>query len=242
MPNKKNRKAIPGYTLVPINGYYKARKIGISGERVKTDPAYANTRRYNAEFGHASKIGKLIREGFLKNHTPIGTAGRLTARLLEILNTDKENDFGSRDLLQADLSGLAGFHFDQSLPLNKCCNIPFLVKEYNDRKNIVVQVPPFVPVQAFQEICGATSFRIRFRLVRLDQVGGVIGSDSKSIQGVLVSKKELSACVYVFDAVIAAGEILLLGVSIEFYKMVNGNMINNAQSATTILYAKNRFK
>ncbi len=39
-------------------------KIGMTAERLKTDPAFLRTRQNGAEFGRAAKIGKLIRNAF----------------------------------------------------------------------------------------------------------------------------------------------------------------------------------
>lgn len=242
MPNKKNRKAVPGYTFVPMNGYYKAKKIGISGERVKTDPAYAITRAYATEFGHVAKIAKLIRTGLLNHGQAKKTVAKLTSCLREVLYTDKTNCLGSRTLLQADLSGLIGFEFNKSVPFSLCCRIQFLVKEHSDRQQIIVEVPAFAPFHDFQEPESATNFTINFCLVRINPDEGITSSINKTMQGRSFDEKESPACEHSFDATIAKSEMLFLAVSIEWYKLVNGSMSKLSQAATSILYAKNSVK
>lgn len=229
---------IPGYTLVLENGYYKARKIGISGDRVKTDPAFALTRMQAAEFGQMAKMGKLIRSAFLNDDHKMKNAHVLTRLLLKALSTDSVNYLGSRSLAQADLSALVGFNFNIYMPLYNGCKVPFQVKENPGVQQVIVEVPPFIPCQEIEAIGTASVYKLRFRLVRLHPEHGITSSVTRTMQGIPLDPKTTPACTHIFDAAIATGEIMLLGVTIEWYTIVNKTMVRNSPYATTILYAK----
>src|SRR5688500_10816287 len=66
-----------------MNGEYFARKkSGVSGEQIKSEPAYARTRENIAEFGRASLATKLFRSAFcvwIKSAADCRVTGRLTA-------------------------------------------------------------------------------------------------------------------------------------------------------------------
>src|SRR5687767_1020391 len=62
-----SKHAIPGVTLTPRDGYYQIRKINLTAERVKEDPAFRRTRLHAKQFGSVvtliKNIGQALRPG-----------------------------------------------------------------------------------------------------------------------------------------------------------------------------------
>jgi hypothetical protein len=143
--NKKSRKAIPGYTLIPKGDHYQVRKIGISGDRVKKDPAFAVTRLWANDFGKAGKMSKIIRDAFLSQIDLTHTHNPLVKQLIEVLDTDKTNSFGDRCFGAASFSPLAGFNFNPAQPFQQIVNHAFIVEHNASKNQIQVTIPALVP-------------------------------------------------------------------------------------------------
>lgn len=215
------RKAVPGYTLIPENGCYKARKIGISGDRVKKDPAYAMTRRSAAEFGYAAKIGKQIRAA-LKEQRPVGRCtARLTSALRKALDTDSENIFGKRSLLHADLSSLAGFEFNPEYPYATAC--PHQVEiAFLPGRQVQVRLPVFVPVTGLQQTLPAAYGRIGFRLIALDPVNEKLVSTAGDTGWWPYNSKQLGGYCFTWEQEQGNGYLYILCGYIEWSNIRNG--------------------
>jgi len=94
------------------DGTIRFRKIGITANRVKKDPAFFHTRRNAAEFGHAAKTGQCIRHALaplLDNIADATLTGRLVKTLLQAIKTDIIHEKAPRNIAAANLTSLAGF-------------------------------------------------------------------------------------------------------------------------------------
>ncbi|HEY4148777.1 MAG TPA: hypothetical protein VGM41_07605 [Chitinophagaceae bacterium] len=98
------------------NGEIVFRKIGMTAERIKTDPAYRRTRENGAEFGRAAQIGKLIRRAFYPALTNISNpkmSGDLVKMIMALMRTDPISPRGERTILNAKLDLLSGYEFNE---------------------------------------------------------------------------------------------------------------------------------
>lgn len=232
------RKAVPGYTLIPDKGCYKARKIGIAGDRVKKDPAFAMTRRYAAEFGYAARIGKWIRAA-LKQQKPAGKCiGRLTSALRKALDTDSENMFGKRSLLHADLSSLVGFEFNPEYPWATAwphhVEIAFL-----PGRRVQVRLPAFAPVSQLQQTAAAAYGRIGFRLIALDPVSEKVVTTAGDTGWWPYNSTRLSGYCFTWEQEKGNGFIYILCGYIEWSNILNGRRKPLAPCPLAIIAAWN---
>jgi hypothetical protein len=143
--NKKSRKAIPGYTLIPKGDHYQVRKIGITSDRFKKDPAFDVTRAFANEFGKAAKMSKLIRDTFLSQLNLAHAHRLLTSKLVEVLRTDEVSNFGDRCFGEADFSPLTGFDFNPVQPFGLLVKQGLIVEHKVSEKQIQVTIPAFIP-------------------------------------------------------------------------------------------------
>ncbi|NII29156.1 hypothetical protein HB364_29020 [Pseudoflavitalea sp. X16] len=171
--NKKSRKAIPGYTLIPKEGYYQVRKIGLTKDRVNNDPAFSMTRKLSDEFAVAAKLGTLIRDAVLEDATIAQHPAVLTAALINIIQTDKQNPVGCRSLLNADFSSLENFQFNPSLSWQEATKLHEHVKVDRKKRQWSLTIPAFVPRNAIKGPRSATYCRLRFIQVSIDLTGMV---------------------------------------------------------------------
>ncbi|MBK7304106.1 MAG: hypothetical protein IPI90_12875 [Saprospiraceae bacterium] len=67
------------------DGHLVRMKGGVSGDRIKNDPAFARTRENMEEFKEINKAGKIIRGGF-RNLIGRGADPRASSRLVGVLS------------------------------------------------------------------------------------------------------------------------------------------------------------
>ncbi|HAZ02867.1 MAG: hypothetical protein A2W90_17140 [Bacteroidetes bacterium GWF2_42_66] len=84
------------------DGNFMARtKGGISGDRIKNDPAFERTRENGQEFGKAGKAGKLVRAAFrevIKTNRDSRMSNRLTQEMMKVIQTDTTNLRGNVEI------------------------------------------------------------------------------------------------------------------------------------------------
>jgi hypothetical protein len=158
--NKKSRTAIPGYTLIPNGDHHQIRKISLTSERLKTDPAYHITRLHTMEFAMAAKFGKLIRSALLPGTGIKNKAAPLTAVLLKALQADKETPLGQRDFRTADFTSLIGFNCNEEAALGDCLSVDMEVELLHTETQTRCHIPSFMPAQAIHAPEGITHARI----------------------------------------------------------------------------------
>lgn len=77
--------------------YYARTKGGVSGDRIKNDPAFVRTRENQQEFGRAGSAGKLLRTALrevIVHSKDGGMAARLTRWMMKVVHSDEINARG----------------------------------------------------------------------------------------------------------------------------------------------------
>jgi hypothetical protein len=116
---KGNTRIIPGYSLIPEGDHFKIRKISVTGDRVKNDPAFHLTRRINLEFTHVQQAIKLIRDAFITGSHITMPKGMLLKLLMQSLKEDEKNIYGRRNVAEGSLMLLKDLDFNIRCPLDK---------------------------------------------------------------------------------------------------------------------------
>jgi hypothetical protein len=155
--NKISRAAIPGYSLIPKGDHHQVRKITLTAERVKKDPAFCRTRICAGDFAKASHLGKRIRKALLQ-HTNIKTSGHLLAgQLVTALRTSPSAD---HQFSTACFDNLVGFNLNFRVDWQPCTTILPEVVANTNKNWITTRLPSFIPSEALVPPKGITHCRI----------------------------------------------------------------------------------
>lgn len=151
------------------NGGYQSRKInpGI-GERVKTDPAYYNTRLNNAEFGAAGACaGAMIREVSKRWRYILDSiaTGKMVKELKALMELDTTSPWGQRVIQLADMAGVQEKYnqFSKNEMFEEIVNHISSKVKYNSTTNKLINSDSLIIDASFLErlqAIGATGFRV----------------------------------------------------------------------------------
>lgn len=123
-------------------------KAGPSSEQLKTSPAYANTRRNNAEFGGRSTATKYIRRGLqeLSCLCDDKVFGVLNAWLKPIQELDTESEWGRRSVcLSKQPHLLAGFNLNRHYPFDSAVRAPMSYVLDRETLQASITIPALLP-------------------------------------------------------------------------------------------------
>ncbi|AXY78093.1 hypothetical protein D3H65_30680 [Paraflavitalea soli] len=151
------KRCIPGVTLHPREGYYQVRHIGLTPQRVKTDPAFAPTRRQAARFAHIIKCAKAIADALL----PQTNKQHIMPRLIACLRKSVSNEqLLSPELAVNQWEALRQFECSQQYPLHKVLKLdyPYTVDTLQPKCTLVL--PACIPTAVIESPPGATYARI----------------------------------------------------------------------------------
>ncbi|MBZ0326311.1 MAG: hypothetical protein K8F54_01785 [Altibacter sp.] len=141
--------------LGPLSFYNSKRKknlvkwsSGHSGDTIKNDPAFANVRKNNNEFGGGSVISKALRQSW----GPMGRqfqdsymAGRLTSACRKLI-IQSSGDWGIREgNLRTHGNQLIGFAFDKEQPFSYGFSGAFQADFKADRSQCILTCNPLYP-------------------------------------------------------------------------------------------------
>jgi hypothetical protein len=168
MPTRITKHAIPGVTVTPRDGYYKVRKIGLSARRVKTDPAFAATRKQAKEFGAIVKLTQRWSD-IVEQATGSKIARRkLSSTLAKIVLQDKVNLPGMRSLLQGNVEKLKGLDLNPAATWKEAIGIT-VETEYNPTaKQLTLRLPAHNPVATISPPPQVTHYRVKALLLSID--------------------------------------------------------------------------
>jgi hypothetical protein len=127
------------------DGYLVRKKSGVSGERLKTEPAFVRARENMAEFGRAGRAAKDLRNALrivILNSSDNRANGRLTREMKNVLNTDTVNSRGQRDVLTGDMQILRGFDFNVNARFSETFMAPYIVSVDRPAGKIDIDIPP----------------------------------------------------------------------------------------------------
>ncbi|GGD35405.1 hypothetical protein [Flavobacterium orientale] len=145
------------------DGYVAREKGGVDSNRMANDPAFQRTRENNAEFGRAGKAGRMLRNalrGLLINATDNRMVGRLTQRMMKVIQADAVNERGLRNVIDGEAELLSGFEFNIRGKLSTSLYAPFETAIDRTAGTLSVTLPSFVPLNMLVAPGGTTHFRI----------------------------------------------------------------------------------
>ncbi len=134
------------YTRKGSSEIFARTKGGPSKEKIKTDPAFANLRKANKEFGGCSKMSKQIRMAFygLEHVADYNLAPALSKLANELLKTDTVHPKGEREIVLSNYRYvLNGFDFSRSTRFNSLLRVPLNFNIEREKQIANVQIPAF---------------------------------------------------------------------------------------------------
>lgn len=223
------------------DGYLAREKGGVSGERIANDPNFQRTRENGEEFGRAGKAGKLLRNSIramLQNASDSRMVGRLTQKMVEVIQEDATNPRGQRNVIDGEAELLEGFEFNISGKLGTTLYAPYTSTIDRVAGTLAVSIPAFVPLNMIAAPGGATHFKIVSAGAEVDFENETFVV-ATSETAVLPWDTTATALINLSNSVTAnSNHPLFLALGIEFYQEVNGQMYplkNGAYNALALV-------
>ena len=222
----KLRGTIGGMTFykTSADGHLVREKGGIEASRIASDPAFQRTRENGAEFGRAGKAGKMLRtalRALLINSADGRMVGRLTQRMVKVIQADAVNERGLRNVIDGEAELLLGFEFNLRGKLGTTLYAPFVGAIDRVTGEITVDLAPFIPANMIVAPSGTTHYKIISGGAEIDFENEVF-TVATSETAILPWDATLTAAVAHTNQVTAAStKPLFLALGIEFYQEVN---------------------
>ena len=209
------------------DGHLAREKGGIEASRIASDPAFQRTRENGAEFGRAGKAGKMLRtamRGLLINSADGRMVGRLTQRMVKVIQADATNERGLRNVIDGEAELLLGFEFNIRGKLGTTLFAPYTAAIDRVTGEITIDVPPFIPINMIAAPSGTTHYKIISGGAEIDfEAETFVVQTSES--AILPWDAVLTVALAQTNLVTAAStKPLFLALGIEFFQEVNGQM------------------
>lgn len=222
-------------------GYMAREKGGLDGKRIATDPAFQRTRENNQEFGRAGKASKFLRNAIrslLQNASDSKMISRLTREMFVVIQQDKVNARGMRNVIDGEAELLNGFEFNINGKLQTTLFASF--NSVIDRATgiLSVEIPAFVPGHLIASPSGATHFRLNSAGVEIDFQQGTSVSEKESTAEIALDNVSTSLLTHSHTVTANSTHPLFIFLGIEFFQEVNGSMYplkNGAFNALAII-------
>mgnify|MGYP003433490562 FL=1 len=209
------------------DGYLAREKGGVSADKIANDPAFQRTRENGEEFGRAGKAGKLLRNSIramLQNASDSRMVGRLTQKMVEVIQEDLTNPRGQRNVIDGEAELLEGFEFNINGKLGTTLYAPFTGTIDRVAGTLTANIPAFVPINMLAAPGGATHFKIVSAGAEVDFENETFVMDAQAT-AVLPWDATATAVINLANAVTPnSTHPLFLALGIEFYQEVNGQM------------------
>jgi hypothetical protein len=209
------------------DGYLAREKGGIEASRIASDPAFQRTRENGAEFGRAGKAGRLLRTALrplLLNSADSRMVGRLTQRMVKVIQADQVSERGQRNVIDGEAELLMGFEFNIRGKLGTTLYAPYTTTIDRVTGELEVNLASFVPVSMIAAPGGTTHFKIISGAAEVDFEGEtfVVATSETAI---LPWNATATAVINQMNAVTAnSTHPLFLALRVEFYQEINGEM------------------
>ncbi len=158
------------------DGYRIRSKGGVSGDRIKNDPAFERTRENNNEFGICATGGKMLRRAAIElmaNAKDSKVSSRLTQTMFRVKDADITSFRGDRQIAIGletieGRDGLKGFEFN-----NKATLAEVLQKDFTlDPATGEIEILDFNPMLNLLKPEGATHVSLTSGFLKLDFATG----------------------------------------------------------------------
>jgi|GEM_PF-1559389 len=152
------KRCIPGVTLQPRDGYYQIRQIGLTAKRVKTDPAFSNSRKQSEQFAFISRLAGLINKALLPGTGIRKMMPRLTSLLHKAIDKQKATWCKSPDTIRWEY--LKGFECNDLQNLSAAMQIKDTIQVAVTQQQYTISFPFRFPATTIYPPLGIAYARI----------------------------------------------------------------------------------
>lgn len=223
------------------DGYLAREKGGVSGDRIANDPAFHRTRENGAEFGRAGKAGKVLRtaiRAMLQNAADSRMVSRLTTEMVKVIQADVTSVRGQRNVIDGEAELLEGFDFNLNGKLGTTIYAPFSAVITRTSGDLVVTIPPYVPINMIAAPGGATHYKIVSAGAEIDFEQETFVMDSSESAIIAWNGTATTSLTLTNNVTAASTKPLFLVLGVEFYQEVNGvkySLKNGAYNALSLV-------
>jgi hypothetical protein len=206
------------------DGALAREKSSIAKSRILSDDAFKRTRENGSEFGRAGKAVKVFRDAF-RVLVKQSADGRMTSRMVrdmvKVIKADATNARGERNVIDGEATLLEGFEFNVNAKLGSTLYAPYTATIDRASGQLLVTVPPFLPVNMISGPSGSTHFSIVSGAAEIDfEKGSFVNSLQSSAE--LPWNANATAALNLQHALTAnSTHPLFLALGIVFYQEVN---------------------
>lgn len=222
-------------------GYQVRKKGGITGDRIKNDPAFVRTRENGQEFARAGQATRLLRTSFrtvlLKNADSL-MASRLMREMVKVVQADTVHARGLREVQGPNTALLQGFEFNVASSLTSTLHAPFTSAIDRVAGSLSVAVPAFIPQDMITAPQGATHARLTTAGVEINLATGQYVVNNGQSDAFALNQQMLPAITLSQGLPANSPHPLFLAFGIAFYQEVNGiqyPMKNGAYNAMALV-------
>jgi hypothetical protein len=149
----------------------------LSKKRIQQEPAFERTRENMSEFGRAGTANRLLRSALkdvLSNVADRYVSGRLTKRMMRIVQSDPVRERGQRIISPEALPILEGFNFNRNRSLSDAFYAPYEVHFKRATGLVTLSIPFFNATTMAETEAGATSYSLFGCAVAIDFARGQV--------------------------------------------------------------------
>jgi hypothetical protein len=217
---------IDDITFVKTQDGYLARKASrVSASAMASSPNFQRTRENMAEFGHAGKAGRVLRQAFstlLKNAKGKRVISRLVKELMKALKADTVNPRGLRNVVDGELGFLQGFEFNNGADLKTTFSALYTTSIDRVTGVMTVNIPSLVPTETITAPEGATHYRVVCGGAAIDFKAETYTVDVEQSPYQAWTAATAPALSLTANVPAASTHPLFLVVGLQFFQEVNG--------------------
>jgi hypothetical protein len=220
------KRCLPGVTLHPRDGYYQVRHIGLTAQRVKTDPAFHNTRREAKKFAHVVKIAKTINDAIFRASGIKKTLPRLIALVKKVLNTGTAGEVNLNNPAEAGWELLQNFEGDPANPWHAAISVTPGIQVAPQQQQFIVTFPAIIPASVLHPPPEITHCRI-FTLCAAIDLSNYTHSTQKARTTIIpCCNSTIQLNPLMTNVKKEEGQLHLLAIGVEWYSRSNpGNSL-----------------
>ncbi|MDF2192617.1 hypothetical protein [Paraflavitalea sp. CAU 1676] len=218
------KRAIPGFTCTPRDEYYQLRKIGLTADRVRTDPAFGATRLQAADFARALQLAGAIIKPLWVGLTIKQPLRAFAGCIRRAMQYDPHQPPGFRTLNGSNAQHLKGFDFNPQHTWHNSVMCSPVVNWQNTVASL--QWPAITPALHLLPPAEAVAFRIRCTLVGIHDKGAVSTAPVQQTTLMPLRLLQTPGSMHAFE-IVAGTRVALLVVIVRWYRPSPGTGTGN---------------
>lgn len=222
------------------DGFLARAKGGVSGDRIKTDPRFKNTRLNGIEFGASGKAAKFFRKVTNTEMRKAGdnrTASRVTQVMSRILKSDPNNDWGERRVSEGNLNLLKGFEFNIGMSFDQAVKTALDLSIDRATGVVEVAIPAFTPQSGIIAPAETTHFNFFAMAMAIDFDAETAVDVRANTVNLPWDNQPLATTTLTMNLPANSTIPMMLLVGIEFLIIVNGHVHNQSKGASALQLA-----